>query len=113
VSWKLTVRHGSDVSKEQFEDLGEAVSAAERIAGEIRLEGDMKDVSMLRDFSPHDQVHARLEIAGRGLFRAPTAGVDLRGDGALVPYEGAVRREEIEPADGQSAWEAIRAALQE
>jgi hypothetical protein len=109
--WKLTVRHGSEVSREQFSELGQAVAAAERIAAEITAEGDLRDVSMVRDFTPHDQVHARLEISREQLLRAPTAGVDLRGDGALVPFEGAVRRRELEPASGQSAWDAVRAAL--
>ena len=109
--WKLTVRHGSEVSREQFSDLGEAVAAAEQIAAEISAEGDLRDVSLLRDFTPHDQVHARLEISAEQLLRAPTAGVDLRGDGSLVPFQGAVRRRELAPAPGQSAWDAIRAVL--
>ena len=49
--WKLTVRHGSEVSREQFSDLGEAVAAAEKIAAEITAEGDLRDVSLLRDFT--------------------------------------------------------------
>jgi hypothetical protein len=109
--WKLTVRHGSDVSREQFSELGDAVAAAEQIAAKITAEGDLRDVSMVRDFTPHDQVHARLEIAAEQLLRAPSAGVDVRGDGTLVPFEGAFRRRELEPAAGQSAWDAIRAVL--
>jgi hypothetical protein len=109
--WKLTVRHGSDVSREQFSELGDAVAAAERIAARIQAEGGVKDVSMLRDFSPHDQVHARLEISGKRLLRPPTAGVDVRGDGTVVPYQGAIRRSELESVPGESPWSAVRAAL--
>jgi hypothetical protein len=110
--WKLTVRHGSDVSREEFSELGEAVAAAERIAAGIASEGGSADVSMLRDFTPHDQVHARLEISGKGLLRAPTAGVDVRGDGTLVPFEGAIRRRELEAGRAESAWDTVRAALE-
>ena len=58
---------------------------------------------MLRDFEPADQVAARLEISGKGLLRAPTAGVDVMGDGSLVPFSGSVRREELEPPRGATS----------
>ena len=47
--------------------------------------------------SPAAQVHARLEISGKGLIRPPTAGVDLRGDGSLVAFSGSLAREELKP----------------
>ena len=34
---------------------------------EIRAEGPVKGVSSLRDFGPREQVHARLQLTGRGL----------------------------------------------
>jgi hypothetical protein len=110
-AWKLTVRHGSDVAREDFDDLDAALAAAERRAEAIRAEGPLEDRSALRDFSPSDQVHARLEISGKGLLRPPTAGVDVRGDGSLVAYSGAVRREEVKARQGQSPFDAVRAAL--
>lgn len=110
-AWKLTVRHGSDVAREEFDDLDLALAEAERRAEEIRAEGPLGDVSGLRDFAPSEQVHARLEISGKGLLRPPTAGVDVRGDGSLVAYRGAVRREEVKARQGQSPFDAVRAAL--
>ena len=105
-AWKLTVRHGSDVAREEFDDLDLALAAAERCA-----EGPLEEVSGFRDFSASEQVHARLEISGKGLLRPPTAGVDVRGDGSLVPYSGSVRREEMRARQGQNPFEAVRAAL--
>ena len=105
------MRHGSDVAREEFDDLDLALAAAERRAEAIRAEGPLEEVSGFRDFSPSEQVHARLEISGKGLLRPPTAGVDVRGDGSLVPYSGSVRREAVKARQGQSPFEAVRAAL--
>jgi hypothetical protein len=33
------------------------------------------------------------------------------GDGRLVPYRGAILRRELEPERGESAYDAVRAAL--
>ena len=109
--YTLTVRHGSDVAHERFDDLDEAVAALRRRAGEIEAEGPLPDRSMLRDFSAAQQVHARLEISGKGLLRAPTAGVDVRGDGSIVPFQGAIRREELKPRRNGDPFETVRAAL--
>lgn len=111
--WKLTIRHGSDVARERFEDLEAAVSELRRRAEAVRSEGDLKPASMLRDFAPGEQVHARLEISGRGLLRPPTAGVDVHGDGSMVAFEGSVRRQVLEPRRGETVFEAVRAALSE
>ena len=110
-AWKLTIRHGSDVDREGFDDLDQALAAAERRVREIKAEGPLADVSMLRDFDPRAQVHARLEISGRGLVRPPTAGIDVRGDGSVVPYSGGIRREELKPRRGGDAFDAVRDAL--
>ena len=109
--WKLTVRHGSDVSREEFEDLDNAVAELRRRAGEIGAEGPLEELSVLRDFEPRDQVHARLEISGPGLLRPPTAGIDLRGDGSVVAYSGGIRREELKPQRGGDVFDAVRDAL--
>jgi len=112
-SWKLTVRHGSDVSHQGFEDLGEAVDAMRARALEIRAGGPLGRASMLREFEPADQVQARLQISGRGLLRRPVAGVDVRGDGAFVPYRGGLRREELDPTDCDTPFEAVRETLEQ
>jgi len=110
-AWKLTVRHGSDVSHESFDDLDEAVAEMRRRALAIRAEGPLRPASMLRDFSPGDQVHARLQLSGRGLLRKPVAGVDVRGDGTFVPYRGGVGREELDPTAHDTPFDAVRETL--
>lgn len=107
------MRHGSEVAHAEFEDLDEAVQAMRRRALDIRAEGPVKSVSMLRDFEPADQVHARLQLSGKGRFRKPVAGVDVRGDGAFVPYRGGMRREELDPTDYDTPFDAVRETLVE
>jgi len=112
-SWKLTVRHGSDVAHESFDDLGEAVAAMRERALAIRAEGPVRPASMLRRFEPEQQVHARLQLSGKGLLRKPVAGVDVRGDGTFVPYRGGVRREELDPTEYETPFDLVRETLAE
>ncbi len=72
----------------------------------------MKSVSALRDFGPEQQVHARLQLAGRGLLRKPVAGVDVRGDGTFMPYRGVVRREELDPSGDDTPFDTVRKTLE-
>ena len=111
-AWKLTVRHGSDVEHASFEDLDDAVATMRRRALEIRAEGPAQPVNALKDFGPEAQVHARLQLAGRGLLRKPVAGVDLRGDGSFVPYRGGIGREELDPTEYDTPFDAVREALE-
>ena len=110
--WKLTVRHGSDVDHASFEDLGAAVIAMRARALEIRAEGPVKGVSALRDFGPEAQVHARLQLAGRGWLRKPVAGIDVRGDGTFMPYRGGVRRKELDPTNHETPFDLVRETLE-
>jgi hypothetical protein len=110
-SWKLTIRHGSDVSHEAFDDLDAAIAEMRQRALAIRAEGPVKGVSALRDFGPRQQVHARLQLAGRGLLRKPVAGIDVRGDGTFMPYRGAVRREELDPSGHDTPFDLVRETL--
>lgn len=108
----MTIRHGSDVSHESFEELDEAVAAMRERALAIRAEGPVKDVSALRDFGPEQQIHARLQLAGKGLLRKPVAGVDVRGDGTFMPFRGGVTREELDPTAYDTPFDAVRETLQ-
>jgi len=110
-AWKLTIRHGPDVVREEFEGLEQAIEGLRRHADAIRSEGPLERVGSLRDFEPGEQVHARLEISTGGLLRRRDAGLDVMGDGTLVPFSGGVRRTELALRDGQSPFEAIGAAL--
>jgi hypothetical protein len=109
----LTIRHGSDVSHESFEELGEAVAAMRERALGIRGEGPVKGVSALRDFGPEAQAHARLQLAGKGLLRRPVAGIDVRGDGTFMPYRGGVRREELDPSEHETPFDLVRETLEQ
>jgi len=109
--YTLTVRRGSTVERERMKSLEEAIDELRRRADEIRSEGPLQKVSSLRDFEPGQQVHARLEISTGGLLRGRDAGVDVMGDGSLVPYRGGVRRTELELQDDQSPFEAVGEAL--
>ncbi len=111
-AWKLTIRHGSDVSHESFEELGEAVDVMRERALAIRAEGPVEGVSALRDFAPGDQVHARLQLSCKRLLRRPSAGVDVRGDGTFVPFRGGVTREELDPTAYDTPFDAVRETLQ-
>ena len=110
--WKLTVRHGSDVDHTSFDDLGEAVAAMRERALAIRSEGPVRPVRSLRDIDPAQQVHARLQLSGRGLVRKPVAGVDVRGDGTFVPFRGGVVREELDPTHHETPFDLVRETLE-
>ena len=110
--WKLTVRHGSDVDHESFDDLAEAVAAMRERALAIRSEGPVRPVQSLRDYGPGDQVHARLQLSGRGVFRKPTAGIDVRGDGTFMPFKGGVVREELDPTHHDTPFDVVRETLE-
>jgi hypothetical protein len=109
--YRLTIRHGSSVDRETFDSLDEAMEAMERHSREIRGEGPLPEVSAVRDFGPGQRVHARLELSAGGVLRGREAGIDVMGDGALVPYVGVVRKRRLEPSDGGSAFDAVREAL--
>jgi hypothetical protein len=111
VSWKVTVRHGSSVGREKFGSLDEAIADARRRVEEIQREDRLPHVSMLREFTPEEQVNARIEISGPGLFRAPEGGIDVMGDGKAIAYTGAVRKEQIDADSLDDAFERLRDAL--
>jgi len=111
-AWKLTIRNGADVEHVNFDELDQAVAAMRERASEIRAEGPGEQVSALRDFSPGDQVRARLQLSGKGLWRKPVAGVDVRGDGTLMPFRGSVRREELDPSGHETPFELVRETLE-
>jgi hypothetical protein len=109
--YRLTIRHGSSVRKEVFESLDEALEAMEERSRDVRREGPLPQVSAVRDFEPGQRVHARLELSTGRFLRGREAGVDVMGDGTLVPYVGLVRKRRLELSDGGSAFDAVREAL--
>jgi len=78
----------------------------------IRAEGPVEGVSALRDFGPEQQVHARLQLSDKRLLRKRVAGIDVRGDGTFMPFRGAVRREELDPASHDTPFDLVRETLE-
>ena len=60
---------------------------------------------------PGDRVHARFELSTGGLIRGREAGIDVMGDGTLVPYVGVDPQAQARARDGETAFEAVREAL--
>ena len=105
---------GGDVEHAGFDDLAEAVAAMRTRALEIRSEGPARPIRSIRHFEPSDQVNARLQLTGSGkLFRKPSAGVDVRGDGTFVPFAGGVTREELDPTDHDTPFDIVRETLEQ
>jgi hypothetical protein len=109
--FRLTARRGPQVTREKFEDLGEAVAAMERRVKDIRSEGPLQARKLFREYEPGVQVAGRVEISTGGLLRTgESAGIDVMGDGTLIAYRGGVRREELDPGR-EGPFEAVRKAL--
>jgi hypothetical protein len=111
-NWKLTVRNGAEVDHEGFDDVAEAVARMRERALAIRADGPPKTSNVLRKFEPEDQVTARLELSGRGLFNKAAAGIDVRGDGTFMPYRGGLRREELDPSGHDTPFDLVRETLE-
>jgi hypothetical protein len=111
VSWKLTVRHGSDVDREKFETLEQALTEARAAGARVLAEGNLGTVSAFRDYTPEKRVAARIEVSGGRLLRGREGGIDLMGDGSVVAYTGTVRKRELEAASLDEAVEALSQAL--
>jgi hypothetical protein len=109
--WKVTVRHGSSVGREKFDSLDEAIADVRRRVEEIQREDRLPHISLIREFSPQQQVQARIEISGPGLIRAPEGGIDVMGDGHAIAYTGTLRKEPLEADNLDDAFERLRSAL--
>lgn len=105
------MRDGGEVDHLDFDDLDEAVAAMRERALEIRSQAPPKAASLLKTFRPGDQVQARLQLTGKGWLRKPVAGIDVRGDGTFVPFRGGLGREELDPSDHETPFDAVRETL--
>jgi hypothetical protein len=111
MSWRVTIRHGSSVEKESFESLEEALAEARGRAAAVLAEGGLGTARGFRDYAPGERVHARIEISRKRLLGGAEAGIDVMGDGSLVPYAGAIRKRPLEAATLDEAIEGLREAL--
>jgi hypothetical protein len=109
--WKVTVRHGSSVGREKFDSLDEAIADARRRVEGIQQEDRLPPAKMLREFTPEEQVNARIEISGPGLLRGKEGGIDVMGDGTAIAYTGAIRKEQIDADSLDEAFERLHTAL--
>ena len=109
--WRVTVRHGSKVSKLRAESADEALGSVRETIDRVRREGNLPSISAFREYRPGQRVHCRIEVNGPGVLRPPSGGVDVMGDGSVVAYAGAVRKDVI-PADTvDEALDGLRDAL--
>ncbi len=111
-AWRVTVRSGPRVEKLRAATLDEAIAALEdRTRAAASAHGRRGTVDLrYRRYEPGDQVAVRAELRGPERWRpAVRAGMDVRGDGTLVPWSG---REPIVPDDGEGPYEALRRVLQ-
>jgi hypothetical protein len=111
--YKLTVRDGPKVSREKHESLEGAIAALRAHTERIRAEGDLPAVSLFRTYEPGDRVRARLEISAGGVLRSRDAGIDVMGDGGLVPFRGGVFRKQIDRDRGDTAFDAVERVFAE
>ncbi len=110
-NWKLTIRYGSDVRRESFDDLDDALGAARKAADEVISEGPLEPVSAIRDYEPSQIVNARIEISGKGLFKPPTAGFDIQGDLSVIAYAGGVTRQTLEGSTVPQVMKSLKMFL--
>lgn len=109
----LTVREGGSVDREQHSSLEDVIAALEHRVEALRAAPDLPTVKMLREFSAEQRVRARLEIAAGKRLRRREAGVDVMGDGSVVPYRGGTFKRHLDPPEGVSYSDAVREALGE
>ena len=110
--YRLTMRHGSQVDKLQFDSLDAALRALGELVGDIRREGNLPAVKALREFEPAQRVAGRVEISTGGWF-GRTAGIDVMGDGSLKAFEGGIRRRELETGFEGSPFDVVARVLKE
>lgn len=104
----LTIRHGPRVDRERFQDLDEAIASLRARAAEIQAEGPLDGVKAFRDYGPEKRVAGRVELSTGGWLRGRDAGIDVMGDGSLVPYAGGMSKRKL---NTEAPFEAVREEL--
>jgi hypothetical protein len=113
MAWKVTVRVGPKVERYRYDDLDAALEALEARGRELAGQTSKRPVdAKIREFTPVQQVAARIELAGpQRLLASVRGGVDVRGDGSTEAYVGRVRREVVDERKGETPYRALRRAL--
>ncbi len=111
-AWKVTMRHGPQVSRGGVRHARRRPGRGARgRVDRTRREGRLATINALREFTPDKRVQCRVEVSGKGFLRGPEAGIDVMGDGTIVPYTGAIRKRQLEADTLDEAIEAIRCEL--
>jgi hypothetical protein len=109
-SWKLVVRAGSRVEREQFDSLDDALICARARVRELEPGARRETATaFVREIAPADQVAARLELRGPG---RRFGGLDLRGDGSTAAWTGRISKRIVEPERGEDPVDALARALE-
>jgi hypothetical protein len=110
--YTVTVRQGSAVERERYENLPEALDELERRGRDLERAPRVREVGgrLLRRIEPSQQVAARLELSGPRRLRA---GIDVRGDGSSEGFTGKLRRRLIEQGRGENPYDALRRVVLE
>ena len=95
----------------RFDTLEAALTETRSRIGAVLSEGRLGRASGFRDYEPSERVQARIEISGPGLISGPEAGVDVMGDGSLIPYRGVLRKQRLEADSLDDSIERLREAL--
>jgi hypothetical protein len=109
-AYRVSVRAGGKVRKQQHRGLDEALRELEREGRELEAGADARPQggTFLRRLEPVQIVVARVELSGPGRLRG---GVDVRGDGSSEAFTGRLRRRVVERRDGESPYDALRREL--
>jgi hypothetical protein len=112
--WRVTVRNGPRVEKLRCETLPEALDALEERARAVADGDGLQEIDVrVHRYKPSDLVAARAELRGPQRLRPIIhAGIDVHGDGSVVAWSGGVRREQITMVGGETAYAALRRAVQ-
>lgn len=102
------MRHGPRVARERHDSLDEAIAAMRAEAERIRGSGPLGAVKAFREYGPDQRVAGRVEVSHGGWLRGRDAGVDVMGDGSLVPYAGGLRKRHL---DASEPFESVREEL--
>jgi hypothetical protein len=110
--YRITVRVGPKVEREDYDHLGQAIAAIERRGRDLERNAHAHTVggTLMRKLEPKRQVIGRIELRGPGRLRG---GVDIRGDGSAEAFTGRLRREVVVQLRGENAYKALRRTLAE
>jgi hypothetical protein len=108
------VRIGPRVERSTYADRDQALDAVQARALQLARGAPRGGVDLkYKRYDPQQVVSARVEVAGpERLLPSVRAGLDIRGDGSIEAFRGRVRRQVIEQRKGETAYAALRRALE-